>query len=518
MHFPRSCGLLLHPTSLPGGHGIGDLGTAAREFLEFLVASDQQYWQVLPLGPTGFGNSPYMCYSAMAGNPLLISLDELVKEGWLTAADLAGLRFENGDRVDFEAVIRQKLPLLRLAAQRFQRQATPEDWQAFCDFQSLAHYWLPTYALFMALKDHHGGQPWYEWPAPLRDREPTALAAIQALLKERIFEYEFQQFLFYQQWHALKEAANQQGIQIIGDIPIYVAHDSADVWAFPQFFELNPETGAVALMAGVPPDYFSATGQLWGNPIYNWKALAADGYSWWIERFRVLLSYVDIIRLDHFRGFQAYWQVPAGEETAVNGEWQPGPGAAFFEALQAALGRLPILAEDLGDITPDVIALRDQFQFPGMKILQFAFGGGSDNPFLPFNQERNCVVYTGTHDNDTTVGWYRNLSDWERQRLIDYLGYTPSEPHWALIRMALGTVANQAIIPVQDLLGLDSHARMNFPGTGEGNWTWRLTAGQLTPELAAHLKHLVHLFGRQAPPRPQPVEAAEEAVPEKDPA
>ncbi len=527
MRFPRAAGLLLHPTSLPGGHGIGDLGAGAKAFVDFLADKGQQLWQMLPLGPTGYGNSPYMCYSAMAGNPVLISLDQLVEQGWLPANALEGLYFPRQDWVDYDAVIPAKLNLLCQAAVAFQTQATPGDQAEFQAFCQTAEFWLPTYALYMALKDEQDNLPWYEWSPGLAWREPEAIQAATERLAAEIFIYKFQQFIFFQQWSALRAYANQNGIKIIGDIPIYVAHDSADVWAFPHLFELIPQAttpesapaipeapdspeklppqpGRVAQMAGVPPDYFSATGQLWGNPIYNWQAMAAEGYRWWIERFRVLFHTMDMIRVDHFRGFAAYWQVPYGEETAVNGEWVEGPGAELFEVVQAELGELPILAEDLGEITPDVIALRDHFEFPGMKILQFAFGGGADNPFLPFNYARNFLVYTGTHDNNTTVGWFNELGEWERNRIRDYLGAMTHEGiHWDLIRLAFSSVANQAIIPVQDLLGLDTSARMNFPSKAEGNWAWRLQPDELTElqgGLGERLKYLTQLYGRYAPP------------------
>lgn len=532
MRFPRAAGLLLHPTSLPGGQGIGDLGQGALEFVNFLAATDQQLWQMLPLGPTGYGNSPYMCYSAMAGNPVLISLDLLAKAGWLEQAAVESLRFPGHDWVDYDAVIPAKLKLLAQAARTFSETATPEDRAKFDQFCQSQAFWLPTYALYMALKDEQNNQPWYEWEDGLKWRQEEAIQAATARLAPAIFNYQFQQFLFFQQWSELRAYANQNRIKIIGDIPIYVAHDSADVWAFPHLFELipqsaqlaselefevsdqadesddlepskklSPKPGLVAQMAGVPPDYFSATGQLWGNPIYNWSAMEAEGYRWWIERFRVLFDCMDLIRVDHFRGFEAYWQVPFGEETAVEGEWVKGPGAKLFEVVQAELGELPILAEDLGEITPEVIELRDQFEFPGMKILQFAFGGGADNPFLPFNYERNFLVYTGTHDNNTTVGWFDELGEWERNRIRDYLGAMTHEGiHWDLIRLAFSSVANQAIIPVQDLLGLGTPARMNFPSKPEGNWAWRLRPEEfqeLQGGLGQRLKYLTQLYGRQ---------------------
>lgn len=497
MPFPRSSGILLHPTSLPSPHGIGDLGSAAYDFVDFLAKTDQQFWQVLPLGPTGYGNSPYMCYSAIAGNPLLISLELLYQDGLLTPQDLASLPQFPEDPVDYDQVVAYKLPLLQRAASHFLTQSKPTEQAHFQQFCRQAADWLDAYALFMSIKDSQGGEAWYNWPADLATRDPAAIAQAQQQLASQIYTYKFQQFIFSRQWSNLKQTANQKGIQIIGDIPIYVAHDSADVWATPQFFRLD-DTGATELMAGVPPDYFSQTGQLWGNPIYDWDVLAADGFRWWVQRFRHLLAGMDLIRVDHFRGFQAYWQVPQGEITAENGEWADGPGADLFKVLAQELGHLPILAEDLGDITPEVLDLRDQFEFPGMKILQFAFGGGADNPFLPFNYVRNCVVYTGTHDNDTTLGWFSQLNPEERRRIEDYLGCLSADGiHWDLIRLALSSIANQVIVPLQDLLGLGNSARMNFPGKPDGNWGWRYSPTALSSEMGDRLRHLTHLYGRQ---------------------
>jgi 4-alpha-glucanotransferase len=503
MLFPRSSGLLLHPTSLPSPHGIGDLGPAAYDFVEFLAAADQQIWQILPLGPTGYGNSPYMCYSAIAGNPLLISLEGLRDQGLLTDEDLASLPEFPSHTIDFDRVVATKIPLLQRAAANFQAQADPADLDQFQQFCHQTAGWLDDFALFMALKAAHEGAAWNTWAASLAHRQPAAIAQQQQQLAAEIFALKFQQFEFFRQWCSLKAAANQKGIQIIGDIPIYVAHDSADVWANPQYFQLDPETCQPAFMAGVPPDYFSSTGQLWGNPIYAWDAMDKDQFSWWVQRFRRLLDFVDVIRVDHFRGFQAFWQVAQGEETAENGEWVAGPGAALFDVLARELGRLPILAEDLGDISPEVLELRDQFEFPGMKILQFAFGSDADNLFLPFNYIRRCVVYTGTHDNDTVIGWFEQLSDYERQRIADYLGcISPDGIHWDLIRLALSSIANQAILPLQDVLGRDTSARMNFPGKPEGNWVWRYQAGDLNQGVSDRLRHLTHLYGRD--PKTQP--------------
>ncbi|AFZ29826.1 4-alpha-glucanotransferase [Gloeocapsa sp. PCC 7428] len=497
MPFPRASGILLHPTSFPSKFGIGDLGESAYSFIDFLVQSAQQLWQVLPLGPTGYGNSPYASYSAMAGNPLLISPESLEKQGLLTAEDFVNLPEFPRNKVDFDQVVPIKLPLLKKACENFRAKATPQQQQEFAQFCTAKADWLDDYALFMALKDTNEGVSWYQWEPEIARRHPEALARSQQQLEAEIFYHKFVQFEFFRQWNELKHYANQQGIVIIGDIPIYVAHDSADVWANPEIFCLDEATGEVALMAGVPPDYFSETGQLWGNPVYNWEKLQRLNFKWWVQRFQAILDYVDIIRIDHFRGFQAYWAVEQGETTAMNGEWIEAPGEALFQAINEQLGKLPVLAEDLGVITPEVEALRDRFEFPGMKILQFAFGSDAANPFLPFNFPRNCVVYTGTHDNDTTVGWFNSASEYEKERLQRYLGCLSSDGiHWDLIRLALSSVANQALIPLQDLLGLPTEARMNYPSKPEGNWEWRYTSDDLTSELRDRLKSLTELYGR----------------------
>ncbi|KGF72427.1 4-alpha-glucanotransferase [Neosynechococcus sphagnicola sy1] len=503
MPFARASGVLLHPTSLPSRFGIGDLGAAAYAFIDFLHQSQQQLWQVLPLGPTGYGNSPYMCYSAMAGNPLLISPELLAASGLLTAADWQDLPSFSSTSVDFASVGPSKFALLRKACDAFRHQASIDDQHAFRQFCQTKRDWLEDYALFMALKTAHNGASWQTWELEIVQRQPTALEQWRRQLGPEIFLHQYLQFEFFRQWSALKAYANQQGIQIIGDIPIYVAHDSADVWAHPQNFCLD-EQGEPAWMAGVPPDYFSDTGQLWGNPVYNWEYLQQSHFQWWIQRFRSMLEYVDIIRIDHFRGFEAFWAIPQGEETAIQGEWVEAPGTELFEVLKQELGTLPILAEDLGIITPEVEALRDRFEFPGMKILQFAFGSGPGNPYLPFNYQRNCVVYTGTHDNDTTVGWFSQLSPYEQTSLQRYLGSISSDGvQWDLIRLALSSIANQAIIPLQDLLGLGTEARMNFPGKAEGNWGWRYQPDALTQALREQLQDLTERFGRAPQPNSQ---------------
>ncbi len=502
MHLLRASGILLHPTCFPSQFGIGDLGKEAYRFIDFLQESGQRYWQVLPLGPTGYGNSPYMSYSAMAGNPMLISPEKLRDEGLLQEEDFANLPPFPVEKVDYQQVIASKIPLLKKSCANFKAHATPEQQRAFADFCQTKAYWLDDYALFMALKDAQESPNWYTWEPEIARRKPEAMEAARLLLGGAIFYHKFTQYEFFRQWSELKQYANERGIYIIGDIPIYVAHDSADVWAHPEIFCLDEQTGEAKLMAGVPPDYFSSTGQLWGNPVYDWETLQKQDFNWWVQRFEAMLDYVDIIRIDHFRGFEAFWAVPKGEKTAVNGQWVKAPGEQLFETIKRKLGKLPVLAEDLGTITPEVEALRDKFEFPGMKVLQFAFGSDANNPYLPFNYQRNAVVYTGTHDNDTTVGWFHQASDWEKQNLLLYLGsFSPDGIHWDFIRLALSSVANLAIIPLQDLLGLGTEARMNFPSKAEGNWEWRYEPQALSEELAKKLKTLTTLYGRACQPK-----------------
>ncbi len=497
MSFPRASGLLLHPTSFPGRFGIGDLGSAAYRFVDFLNHTKQQIWQILPLGPTGHGNSPYMSYSSMAGHPMLISPDLLLDYHLLSEEDLANLPDFPDHYVDYDLAFATKTPLLHKAAENFGNHASWEQQQEFNKFCESRAFWLEDYAFFMALKEAHQGASWNQWERAIASREPEAMEQWRRQLSGQIYYHKYVQFEFFRQWSHLKQYANERGIYIIGDMPIYVAHDSADVWALPHIFHLDPATGEPALMAGVPPDYFSSTGQLWGNPIYNWEEMQQWGFKWWLQRLQALLDYVDLIRVDHFRGFQAYWAVKQGETTAMNGEWIEAPGEAFFQTVKQELGSLPILAEDLGVITPEVEALRDQFGFPGMKILQFAFGSGPDNPYLPFCYPRNCIVYTGTHDNDTTVGWFEQLQPHEKDSVLRYLGCTSSDGiHWDLIRLALASVADQAIFPLQDILGLGSASRMNSPGKAEGNWSWRYHPDALTPELGDRLRSLTETYGR----------------------
>ncbi|MFB8794536.1 MAG: 4-alpha-glucanotransferase [Microcoleus sp.] len=497
MLFPRSSGILLHPTSFPSRFGVGDMGIEAYRFIDFLVESDQQYWQILPLGPTGYGNSPYSCYSAMAGNPLLISPELLRDEQLLADEDLANLPEFPLDTVEFERAIALKFPLLKKACENFKAKASPIQQKEFSAFCNSKHTWLEDYALFMALKDCFGGVSWNNWEPDIAHRKPESLEKWRQQLNAEIYYYKYVQFEFFRQWTELKRYANLRDIKIIGDIPIYVAHDSADVWSHPETFCLDEETGEAALMAGVPPDYFSNTGQLWGNPVYNWEKLEANNFQWWVQRFEAIFDYVDVTRIDHFRGFDAYWAVERGQENAIEGEWIKAPGTALFEVINEKLGDLPIIAEDLGVITPEVEALRDRFEFPGMKILQFAFGAGPGDPFLPFNYVRNCVVYTGTHDNDTTIGWFNQLQHYERDEVLRYLGcIDPQGIHWSLIRMAWSSIANLAVVPFQDLLGLGTDARMNFPGKAEGNWGWRYRPEALNWDVRDRLKTITYICGR----------------------
>lgn len=490
----RSAGVLLHPTSLPGRYGIGDLGQAAYQWLDALVRAKQTWWQILPLGPTGFGDSPYQSFSAFAGNPYLVSPDLLVQDGLIGAADLAAFDFSPGP-IDYGPVIEFKTRVLRRAWENYQSGSGTGLRAPFEEFCARDATWLDDFALFMALKDVHGGMDWLQWPKPLRLRQPTALAEARRELSSAIGEHRFRQFQFFRQWEAVKRHANERGIKLIGDIPIFVSGDSADVWANPHLFQLDAERRP-HVVAGVPPDYFSATGQLWGNPLYDWKALKQTDYAWCVARVRATLRQVDLIRLDHFRGFEAYWEVPAGRTTAEVGRWVKGPSADLFDALRAALGQLPLVAEDLGLITPDVEALREQLHLPGMRILQFAFDGSADNRYLPHNFERQTLVYTGTHDNDTTRGWFTKLKDEERQSVLRYLGRDGSDIAWDMIRLASSSVADYALAPLQDILDLGSSARMNLPGRAAGNWAWRFEDHQLTQPILDRLAEVTSVFGR----------------------
>jgi 4-alpha-glucanotransferase len=495
MKYKRASGVILHPTSLTGPDGIGDLGPEAYLWVDFLAASGTTYWQILPLGPTGYGDSPYQSFSAFAGNPYLVSPAVLLDEGLLDPQDLTDRPVFPTETVDYGPVIQWKTTILNRAFERFQASASIAIKTEFEKFVADNSSWLPDFTLFMAIKESQGGVSWHEWPEGLRKRGSAALEAFRNQNTNVIRQHTFRQFLFSRQWDALHSYAKAKGVQVLGDIPIFVAYDSADVWSHPELFFLN-SSGRPTVVAGVPPDYFSPTGQLWGNPLYRWNVHAETGYAWWIDRLKSTLRLVDLIRLDHFRGFAGYWEVPAGKTTAEIGRWAPGPGAHFFDAIQQALFDLPIIAEDLGEITPDVVALREQYSFPGMKILQFAFSTDATDPFLPHNYPANCVVYTGTHDNDTSPGWYRSAQESERDLCRRYLARSGEDIAWDLIRLAWSSVAGIAIAPMQDLLSLGTEARMNFPGHPSGNWAWRMPVTSVTDSLCARLREHNLLFGR----------------------
>jgi len=499
LNLPRACGVLLHPTSLPGPHGCGDLGAGERRCVDWLAAAGQRWWQVLPLGGVGAGNSPYASTSAFAGNPLLVDLEELAQQGWLHRDELQPAVPFSATRVDYPSTAVWRLSRLEIAADRFLRQAdsaSRRDFEAYCARHA---DWLEDHALFMALDEAQGGVPWQRWPDGLAQRDPAALERARARLAPRLAFRRFLQWCFDRQWRALRAYAQPRGVKLFGDAPIFVAAHSADAWAHQHLFELD-RAGEPIAVAGVPPDYFSPTGQRWGNPLYRWEAHAADDHAWWVARVRHELERFDLLRIDHFRGFAAYWRIAAAEPTAVRGEWVPGPGAALFESMERALGALPIVAEDLGVITPDVDALRRRCRFPGMRVLQFAWGGDIDNPHLPHNLAPDTVVYTGTHDNDTTVGWWAGAGAEERQHLCDYLGTDGNEVHWDLVRAACASVADTAIIPLQDLLGLDGGHRMNTPGLATGCWEWRFGSEQLTEEVAQRIAGLCSAHRRDGMP------------------
>jgi 4-alpha-glucanotransferase len=487
MKFDRSSGILLHPTSLPGPYGIGDLGSTAYKWLDWLVDTGCKLWQVLPLGPTGYGDSPYQCFSAFAGNPYLISPELLMNDGLLATEDLAGMPVWNDSKIDYGKLYHWKPNLLDKAYRRFSN--SPDNLRSEYEaFQADNANWLDDYSLFMALKETQGGGSWGDWPEDLRLRKKTAIRNVRKSLSDLVDRNSFLQFLFFRQWNDIHDYASKKGVKIIGDIPIFVAYDSSDVWASPELFFLD-EGGQPTFVAGVPPDYFSPTGQLWGNPLYRWKVHKASGYAWWLDRISATLKMVDILRVDHFRGFAGYWEIPFGKPTAETGRWVRGPRADFFKTVIQHLGSLPILAEDLGVITPDVIALRERFQLPGMKILQFAFSG-PDNTFLPHSYPQNCVVYTGTHDNDTSLGWYKTAPITEREFADLYLQSDHAHFVWDMIREAWKSVAMFAIAPMQDILGLGTEARMNFPSRLGGNWDWRFNEGDLRDQLKNRLKQL----------------------------
>ncbi len=485
----------MHPTSLPGRYGIGDFGPGAYQFVDWLLSARQNLWQVCPLGPTGYGDSPYQCLSAFAGNPLLISLDRLAGSHLLTVSDLSGMEVES-DRVDYGTVIDCHIPLLRRAWQRFEEQAGPPQLQRLHRFVRRSAAWLDDYVLFAALKDEAGGAPWYEWDKEVRLRDANALDRAKRRLADELRFYQFVQFMFFSQWHDLRHYAETAGISIVGDMPIFVAHDSAESWARPDLFQFDSQLRPLAV-AGVPPDYFSRTGQLWGNPLYDWEAHRAEGFQWWIDLFRSRFELFDYLRVDHFRGFQAYWRVPWGNATAERGEWVPGPGKELFDRIFDILGPLPIIAEDLGVITPDVVELMNHCGFPGMKILQFAFDSGEGNDYMPHNYTAHSVVYTGTHDNNTVQGWFENASAEDRAFALKYIHGSASEVHWDFIRTALSSVSDIAIIPMQDLFGRGSGSRMNTPGTTGGNWQWRLhNRGLEDAVVAGRLRAMTGRYGR----------------------
>lgn len=495
MELNRASGIILHPTSLPGPDGIGDLGPEAYRWVDFLNRTGSQLWQVLPLGPTGYGDSPYQCFSAFAGNPYLISTTVLLDQGFLTKSDLAERPYFPHESVDYGPVIDWKVKILRKSFNRFKSSNDPAWPKAFDAFIDNEKDWLEPFAVFMAVKNQQGGVAWNEWPDDLRMKTPAALRNFK---KDHALEIEFQsylQFMFHHQWQSLRGYAMQKGVRIIGDIPIFVAYDSADVWFHKELFYLDAG-GLPEVVAGVPPDYFSETGQLWGNPLYNWKLHKETNYQWWISRMEAVLRQVDIVRLDHFRGFEAYWEIPFGNETAVEGQWVKGPGRDFLDAVQAQMGKLPIIAEDLGFITQGVIDLRDSYDLPGMKILQFAFASDPDDAFLPHNYPVNCVAYTGTHDNNTTRAWFENAPDQEKDLCRRYLARSGQDIAWSLIRILWRSIAAWVLAPMQDFLNLGEWARMNYPGTSSGNWNWRMHPDAINEGLVRHVYETNYLYGR----------------------
>lgn len=495
MKFERMSGILLHPTSLPGPDGIGDIGPEAFNWVDFLVQSGCKIWQLLPLGPTGFGDSPYQCFSAFAGNPYLINPLLLIDDGLLTIDDISDRPDFPDNQVDFGPVINWKIQLLDRAYKNFKKSKLQDIKEEFEIFKNQEHDWLLDFALFMAIKEVNNGSSWEHWDTELRKRDPKTIESFTNENQDLIESHMFRQFLFFNQWTALKNYANGQGIKIIGDIPIFISFDSSDAWANPDIFYFDQNLKPT-VVAGVPPDYFSATGQLWGNPLYRWDVHKKNNYSWWIKRIKATLKLFDYIRLDHFRGFVNYWEVPAGNTTAEIGKWLPGPGAHFFEVVQNELGKLPIIAEDLGEISQNVFDLRDEFDLPGMKICQFAFTGDPHDPFLPHNYPKNCIAYSGTHDNDTALGWYQNAPEDEKDFYRRYLSRSGENVSWDLIRAVWSSVARMSIAPLQDFLSLGSNARMNFPGKPSGNWSWRVLPDQINSELAAKIREINFLYSR----------------------
>ncbi len=494
MIFPRSTGILLHPISLPSHGGIGDFGPAAYEFLDFLAEARQGVWQVLPLNPPANGNSPYSSTSAFAGNPQLVSLERLAEHGWLDPASLPDCPVEVG-RIDYEQVNRDKLPLLWEAARIFLERASGNARRRFDDFCRENSWWLEDYVLFDSLRERHG-KNWSQWPSGLARRESSAIDAARIQLNPDLSVRRVVQFFFWEQWRALRQYCAQKSIRVVGDVTIFVDYESADVWAHRDLFRLKEDDLQPEVVSGVPPDYFSATGQRWGNPLYNWDAIRATGYRWWVQRLRWAAKTCDLVRLDHFRGFAQFWEIPASEPTAVHGRWVDGPGDEFFNKLRKELGGLPFFAEDLGVITPDVVALRDGHKIPGMAVLQFAFGDTGAHAYLPHRLDADCVLYTGTHDNDTTLGWWATLGEKERHAVQALVGPCDDGPNWGLIRLAQSSPANLSVVPLQDVLGLGSEARLNIPSTHAGNYHWRYQAGSLKPELAEKLAALAEVTDR----------------------
>jgi 4-alpha-glucanotransferase len=495
MNFPRASGILLHPTSLPGRFGIGDFGDEAYRFVDFLERAGQTYWQILPLGPTGWGDSPYQCFSAFAGNTNLISPEKLVADKFLVEDELKNVPKFSARRVDFGKVVEYKNSLLQKAFEKFRQTDDQTVAEAFHEFCRENNFWLEDYALFRAVRLANNQDSWQKWDDSLKLREPEALENARKKFDDEIFAQKFYQFAFFKQWFDLKHYANERGVKIVGDVPIFVALDSADVWRDPAQFKLN-EDGKPSVVSGVPPDYFSRTGQLWGNPIYDWEQMKTDNFHWWVERVKFNLKMTDVLRVDHFRGFEACWEVPGADKTAENGQWVCAPGKELFSALKRALGELPFMAEDLGVITPEVEELRDSFGFAGMKILLFAFGGDSQNGYLPHNHIKNCVVYTGNHDNDTIVGWFKSANKTERDFCLKYLDSNGKAIHRDFIRAAFSSVADTAIVPLQDVLGLGNEGRMNLPSTYSGNWNWRCQEKDLSDKTAEKLNEMTKLYAR----------------------
>lgn len=501
--YERASGILVHPSCFPSRGGIGDFGPAAYEFVNFLSNAKQTLWQILPLAPIGFGNSPYSGLSAFAGNPFLISLERLVERGWLAPERMDSLPPETGP-IDFERVRTQKFPLLQEAAGNFLKNAGREHQERFEKFCWLNGWWLEDFVLFAVLRRKFDFVSWNEWPREIAERQSSGLEKVREQFAEEISLSRVIQFFFFEQWRALHQECKRRGIQVVGDVAIFVSYDSSDVWAHPDIFQLRNDL-LPEVVAGVPPDYFSKTGQRWGNPLYRWDVLASRRYDWWVRRMKFALQTCDIVRIDHFRGFEAYWEIPAEEETAVRGRWVPGPKDDLFRVLREELGDLPLIAEDLGLITPEVVALRERLGIPGMKIIQFGFGDTGAHIYLPHRYTEDCVAYTGTHDNDTTVGWWKNCGEKERASASAYFGDSPDGMHWGMIRAAETSIARLCMIPLQDVLGLDSDSRMNIPSHPEGNWTWRYQPGVLTNDLAKKIAAIVDVADRT------PLDSSEES-------